>query len=312
MAGFEGGEILDHGAAPTSRARATGLITTVVIACGVALAAIAAGLTWWTGRPPTSDALEILGITVLGPSAVTVAAEPPIGGLATPAGAALPGISLRLSVGGDPRDAATVTASATDAIVYVEDRPEVTIAPGDFADIDVTVAPVDCALAREGANLDEAGYRWRSAADAELLTTADGAVVPLSPVARTSFGAALWSACDGAGDAPRITVTAARRGGEEPLETISLFADVDATGDRFVVTPLDGPGLRGLGSADRRNGTGIPLLWLVSPRTGNDDDTSLAYTQVFVVRGSTAYPWIIGIPLTDDLPAMTPLTRSIR
>ena len=90
MAGFNQGEVLDSGRAPSSRQRATGLIVTAVIAGGIALAAIAAGLTWWTSRPPTSDALEITAITVVGPTAVTVVAAPPIGGLATPAGAALP------------------------------------------------------------------------------------------------------------------------------------------------------------------------------------------------------------------------------
>ena len=78
------------------------------------------------------------------------------------------------------------------------------------------------------------------------------------------------------------------------------------------MTPLDGPGLRGLGSADRRTGEGIPLLWLVSPRAEHNDAVPKAYTQVFVVRGGTAYPWIIAIPVTDDLPEMTPLTSSIR
>ena len=133
-----------------------------------------------------------------------------------------------------------------------------------------------------------------------------------TPEARTAFEGALLQACEGAGSAPEITVTAARRGGEPPLETIGLFVDIEASGDRFVVTPLDGPGLRGLGSADRRTGEGIPLLWLVSPRTEHHDDVPKAYTQVFVVRGGTAYPWIVSIPLTDDLPEMTPLTTSIR
>jgi len=70
--------------------------------------------------------------------------------------------------------------------------------------------------------------------------------------------------------------------------------------------------LRGLGAADRRSGQGIPLLWLVSPRAEHNDDVPTAYTQVFVVRGGTAYPWILGTPITDDLPTMTPLTTSIR
>lgn len=312
MERYEGAEVLDFGPEPSSRARATGVIASAVIAGGLAIAAAAAGLTWWAGRPPTSDALEITAITVTGTSPVTVVAEPPVGALSTPAGAALPGVSLRLSVGGDPRDSVEVAASAADALVYVEERPAVTIAPGSFTDIDITVAPVDCALAREGTDLDEAGYRWRRAFGIELLTTTEGAAVPLSSEARGAFEGALVQACAGAGSAPEVTVTAARRGGEPPLETIGLYVDIAASGDRFVVTPLDGPGLRGLGSADRRSGEGIPLLWLVSPRAEHNDDVPKAYAQVFVVRGGTAYPWIASIPITDDMPEMTPLTTSIR
>jgi hypothetical protein len=221
-------------------------------------------------------------------------------------------VTLRLTVGGDPRDPVEVMTSATDSIVYIEDGPDVTIAPGAFAEIDVTVAPVDCAVAREGTDLNEAGYRWRRAFGVELLATTDGVVVPLSPEASASFADALLRVCEAAGPAPAMTVTAARQGGEPPLETIGLFVDLEAEGDRFVVTPLDGPGLRGLGSADRRKSDGIPLLWLVSPRAEHNDDVPTAYAQVFVVRGATAYPWIVGIPLTDDLPEMTPLTKSIR
>lgn len=312
MERFEGEDILDFGSAPSARARTGGVIATVVVGVGLAIAAVAAGLTWWSGRPPTSESLGITAITVTGSSPVTVVAEPPIGALATPAGATLPGVTLQLRVGGAPQDSVEVTTSATDSIVYVEELPAVTIGPGAFADIDVTVAPVDCALARAGTDLDEAGYRWRRAFGIELLTATDGTVVPLSPDARASFEDALLQACASAGPAPRITVNGARRGGEPPLETIGLYVDVEASGERFVVTPLDGPGLRGLGSADRRTGTGIPLLWLVSPRAEHNDDVPKAYTQVFVIRGGTAYPWIVAIPLTDDLPEMTPLTTSIR
>ncbi len=312
MERLEGGDVLDVGPAPSSRARASGMIVTSIIGIGLVIAAIAAGLTWWTGRPPTSDALGITALTVTGTSPVTVVAQPPIGALSTPAGATLPGVTLRVRVGGDPQDSVEVIASPTESTVYVEQLPIETIAPGAFADIDVTVAPVDCALAREGTNLDEAGYRWRRPFGIELLTTTEGTVVPLSTEARAAFEGALAQSCEGAGPAPEVTVTAARRGGEPPLETIGLFVDIEASGDRFVVTPLDGPGLRGLGSADRRSGEGIPLLWLVSPRTEHNDDVPKAYTQVFVVRGATAYPWIIAIPLTDDLPEMTPLTTAIR
>lgn len=305
-------EMLDHGREPSIRGRSLGAVIAAILAGGLAIAAVAAGVTWWAGRPPTSDRLEIVDAVVMDRTPVTVVAEPPIGALATPAGATLPGITVRLTVGGDPAESVEVATSPTDSIVYIQERSPVALTPGEFADIEITIAPVDCALARDGTDLDEAGYRWRRAFGVELLTTADGAVVPLSDSALASFRSALDQACAAAGPAPELTVTGARRGGEPPLETIGLVVDVDTSAERFVVTPLDGPGLRGLGSADRRKGAGIPLLWLVSPRAEHNDDVPTAYSQVFVVRDGTAYPWIIGIPITDDLPVMTPLTTSIR
>lgn len=306
------GEVLDHGRPEDSRSRALGTIVTAVIAGGLALAAVAAGVTWWAGRPPRSERLEIVGATLLAESPVTVVSEPPVGALATPAGATLPGITMRLAVGGDPGDSVEVAPSTTDAIIYVADQPATTLAPGEFADIDVTIAPVDCALAREGTDLDEAGYRWRRPFGIEILTTTAGTAVPVTDAAQASLREALARTCEDAGPAPTLRVTAARRGGDPPLETVGLLVDVEAQADRYVLTPLDGPGLRGLGAADRRDGAGIPLLWLVSPRAEHNDDVSTAYTQVFLVRGGTAYPWIVGTPITDDLPEMTPLTTSIR
>jgi hypothetical protein len=307
------GEVLDHGHAREPRRRAWGTVVTAVLAAGLALAAVIAGVTWWAGRPPTSERLEIVNATLLAEAPVTVMAQPPVGALATPAGAALPGVTMRLTVGGEPGDSVDITTSPTDSIVYVKAQPAITIAPGAYAEIDVTVAPVDCALAREGTDLDEAGYRWRRPFGVEIITTSTGAPVPMTEEAQASLREALAQACDQAGPAPTFTVTAARRGGEPPLETVGIVVDVEGPpADRFVLTPLDGPGLRGLGAADRRSGERIPLLWLVSPRAEHNDDVSTAYTQVFVIRGGTAYPWIIGTPLTEDLPDMTPLTTSIR
>jgi hypothetical protein len=305
-------DVLDHGRDRGSRGRTAQIAATAVVAAGLVGAAVVASVTWWGSRPPTSDRLEIVTASVVAQARVTVVAQPPVGALATPAGAALPGMTLRLTVGGEPGDSVEVEASRMDALVYVEDLPPVSLPPGGFADIDVTIAPVDCALAREGTNVDEAGYRWRRPFGVELLATTSGTTVPMSEGAQATLRQALTEACAEAGTAPQLQVTAARRGGERPLETIGLVVDVSTDADRFVLTPLDGPGLRGLGAADRRSGEGIPLLWLVSPRAEHNDDVSTAYTQVFIVRDGTAYPWIIGTPITDDLPEMTPLTTSIR
>lgn len=306
------GDVLDQGRERGSRGRTAQIAATAVIAAGLVGAAVVASVTWWASRPPTSDRLEIADASVVGQSRVTIVAEAPIGALATPAGAALPGITLRLTVGGDPGDSVEVEASRMDALVYVEDRESVVLPPGGFADFDVTIAPVDCALAQQGTDPDEAGYLWRRPFGIEILATTSGTTVPMSEDAQATLRQALTEACAEAGTAPQLEITAARRGGERPLETIGLVVDVSTEADRFVLTPLDGPGLRGLGAADRRSGEGIPLLWLVSPQAEQNDDVSTAYTQVFIVRDGTAYPWIIGTPITDDLPEMTPLTTSIR
>lgn len=305
------GEILDHGRDREPKRPLVGIVTTAV-ATGLVCAALAAGLTWWSGRPPTSDRLEIVDAEVVAQTPVTVIAEPPVGALATPAGASLPGATLRLTVGGAPEDSVDVIASPTNSLVYVEAAAATTIAPGEYAELDVTVAPVDCGLAREGTDLDEAGYRWRRPFGVEVLATTAGEAVPLSDSAQAALRDALALSCADAGTKPTLTVTAARQGGEPPLETIGLVVDVEADADRYVLTPLDGPGLRGLGAADRRSADGIPLLWLVSPRAEYDDDVTTAYTQVFIVRDRTAYPWTVETVITDDLPVMTPLTTSIR
>lgn len=302
-------EVLDHGRERPARPWARAAI--IAVAAALAIAAIAAGVISWSSRPPTSAELSVIGIDIVGPQAVTVYGEPPVGALTTPSGTTLPGVELRARVGGDPERATEVLASRSASLAYVEETAPTTIAPGGFVDLDLTMAPVDCTVVREDTDLDEAGYRWRRPFGIELIATTDGVAVPLSDAARGTFVEALARACRDAGEPPELTVVSARRGGESPLETIGLVVDAEASADRLVLTPLDGPGLRGLGSADRDSGERIPLLWLVSPRAEHNDEVPTAYTQVFVVRGGTAYPWIVGIPITDDLPApLTPL-RSV-
>jgi hypothetical protein len=294
-----GPEVLDHGRERGTR-RWTGPLGLIV---ALALVAVAGGaaITAWLNRPPTSPALEVTRLEITGDRPVTVVAEPPVGALSAPAGTALPGVTVRVSLGGDPRRAVEVVASTTEALAYVEAIEPVAVPAGAFTEIDLTIAPVDCAAARTATDLDEAGYRWRRPFGIDILSTTDGAPVALSTQARADFAAALGRACMDAGDPPRIRVIDGGRGSAPNLESIGLTVDVDAQADRIVVTPLDGPGLRGLGSTDRRTGADIPLLWLVSIFAEHNDDIPLAYTQVYVVRGATAYPWVVAIPITADM-----------
>ena len=285
----------------------------IAAAIALALSLIAGGATFWAQRAPTSSALGITAFTIVGPRAITVTAMPPLGALATPAGAALPGVILTARVGGYPTRAVTITAATVDAddpastTPYIAPISPVTIPAGGFADIDVAIAPVDCTPWISPANPGEAVDVTRQGVEFTVLRTEDGGPVPPTPVASATITTALAQLCGDAGARPDIAVVAARLGGEPPLETISLLVDMRADADRLVLTPLDSPGLRGLGSTDRRDGQRIPLLWLLTQTPGVARAME-ATLQVFVIRGGTAYPWIVTIPLTDSYPPMVPLT----
>jgi hypothetical protein len=270
----------------------------IAAAIALALSLIAVGATFWAQRAPTSSALGITAFTIVGPRAITVTAMPPLGALATPAGAALPGVILTARVGGDPTQAVTITAATVDAddpastTPYIAPISPVTIPAGGFADIDVAIAPVDCTPWISPANPGEAVDVTRQGVEFTVLRTEDGGPVPPTPVASATITTALAQLCGDAGARPDIAVVAARLGGEPPLETISLLVDM---------------GLRDLGSADRRDGQRIPLLWLLTEAPGVARAME-ATLQVFVIRGGTAYPWIVTIPLNDEFPPMLPLT----
>jgi hypothetical protein len=294
MSGPGVGEILDHGPERESPAwlRVGTIAAAVALVCIVAVVAVNA----WLARDPTSGELSIVDVTVMGESPVTVVSEPPLGALTTPSGTHLPGLDLRLRVGGDPAAAVEVIDDTTDSIAHVTSMPPTVIPAGGYVDIDTTVAPSDCgAIGRIEGGLD-------------LLTTSEGMPVPMSGTAQQALAEALDGVCRLAGDAPVLTVTSARYGRPPALDSIRLTVDVAAQADRLVLTPLDTPGLRGLGSADRRRGDDIPLLWLLTaPRDkGQGSQAPVAEIQVYVVRDGTAYPWIAKVALTDDLPPWVP------
>lgn len=311
MAAPQPHEILDVGADHGMSQWMKPLSITVAIALPLGLIAVGAAL--WAQRADTSSALSIDALTILGPRPITVTALPPLGALATPAGASLPGVAMTARVGGDPTQTVTVTASAVDTAgpaattIYTAPISPVTIPPGGFADIEVVIAPVDCTRWSGPTELGEDSDLDRQYLDFSVLSTADDITVSTTPAAKATIAAALRQTCADAGARPDVAVTAARAGGEPPLETISLLVDVGADADRLVLTPLDSPGLRGLGSTDRRDGQRIPLLWLLTeaPGVARAQVTTL---QVFAIRDGTAYPWIITIPLTDSYPPMVPLT----
>ena len=74
---------------------------------------------------------------------------------------------------------------------------------------------------------------------------------------------------------------------------------VDVATLDLVVTPLDDDRHRGLGSASRRGPGTVEVVWAREPeRAATDAPQRSARVQVFVVRGATALPHLLDVPLS--------------
>ena len=222
-----------------------------------------------------------------------------------PSEATLPGARLMLTVEADPRRSIEVVTSPSGGALSIQPVEPVVIDAGTPTELAVVIAPLDCAVT--DTSLDEAGYRWRRATGVQLLEELGGPVLPLSDSARAQIAEVLSRLCAAAPEAPRLTMVDAMIDGPWRDQVLDITAEVEATADRVLLHPLDGPGLRGIGSFQRPGSPSVTLMWAVAPLGEDSDGVLDALVRVIAVKDGIAYPWIARISPPSPLSELTPL-----
>jgi len=219
-----------------------------------------------------------------------------------PAGTTLPGAVVDVTVEPDPERAMTVRPAESSGALHIEPGPEVEVTRTAPSTVRVVLAPADCSAPRTPTGLDEAGYRWREAAGVRLLVQAEGTPLPLSDSARDSLALLLGDLCAPAGEPPRLATVDARLDGPFREQTLEITAHLDASGaagspgpDAVTINPLDGPGLRGIGSFTRTTSEDITLMWSVAPLGEITDGELTPSVQVVTIVDGTSYPWVLQV-----------------
>lgn len=288
-------EVLDQGGRPPSRHRRWWVAGAVVVAAIVAALGVRA-----LANGDTPPGLRIASIEVVEPRAVNPNAQRSgwAGAPGIPADAVLPGAEVDIAIDPDPTGSTTVTPAESSGALHIEPGTSVDIPPGTPANARVVLSPADCGAPRTPTGLDEAGYRWRAADGVRLLVDTDGKALPLSAAARDDLARILADLCAPAGDAPRISTVRATLDGPPREQTLEVTVRLDPGAippDQVTINPLDGPGLRGIGSFSRQTSEDITLMWTVASLGEGTDGQLIPTVQVVTVIDGTAYPWVLRI-----------------
>lgn len=288
-------EVLDQGGRPPSRHRRWWIAGAVAVAAVVGALAIRALA---VGDAPAE--LRIASITVVEPRAVSPNAQRSgwAGAPGIPADAVLPGAVVDIAIDPDPIRRTTVRPAESAGALHIEPGTPVEIPAGTPGTVRVVLSPADCGAPRSPTGLDEAGYRWREAAGVRLIVDTEGTALPLSEAARHSLAQLLADQCAPAGESPRITTVDAQLDGPPREQTLEVTVQLDTGAtplDKVTINPLDGPGLRGIGSFARQTSDDITLMWTVAPLGELTDGQLIPTAQVVTVIDGTAYPWLLRI-----------------
>lgn len=248
----------------------------------------------------TPPGLRIASITVTEPRAVSPNAQRSgwAGAPGIPSNAVLPGAVVDVAIDPDPTVPTTVLPAESSGALHIEPGATVNIPQGTPATARVVLSPADCGAPRTPTGLDEAGYRWRAADGVRLIVDTDGKALPLSAAARDDLARILADLCAPAGEAPRITTVRAQLDGPPREQTLEVTVRLDSGAvppDQVTINPLDGPGLRGIGSFARQTSEDITLMWTVAPLGEGTDGQLIPTVQVVTVIDGTAYPWVLRI-----------------
>lgn len=309
MSGVSEFEVLEHGAPQRRGTRRIWIAIVILAVALIAAAAIRAIVTAESGAGEFGiESVELVAVTTVDPNARGSGWPIKVG---MPADADLPGAQILARVSGDPRQDVEVRSATSGGALSLEPIAPVVIPAGQSAEVPMTIAPLDCGVT--DATLDEAGYRWRRATGVQVLESTEGTVVPVSEGARDELARILSDLCAPAGAAPQLTMLDARLDGpwrEQVLDiTVTLVdtADGAVEPERVLLHPLDGPGLRGIGTFSRPDTPPITLMWSVAPLAEDTDGVLDALVRAIAVVDGKAYPWIIRIVPPAALRSATPL-----
>jgi len=292
-------EVLEQGADSPRRGGRLAVLAIAIVGA-VVLAGIAVTFLVRDSSPEVLEvaSIERTNVTRIEPNAADSSWE---GKLGMPEGATLPGAVVRVVVSGDPRRATQVQSAASSGALHIEGRAEAEVPAGGSVELSLVIAPADCAATLTPEGLDEAGYRWRRPAGVQVVEDQNGTALRLSRDARASLETIMRDLCSPAGAPPTLTFVDARLDGIYRQQVLDITARVDSDADRTLTHPLDGPGLRGIGSFERPGDPIVALMWRVSTLSEQSDGVLDAYVRVITVKGDTAYPWIVRIVPPVDL-----------
>lgn len=283
-----------------------------IIGVGVLLA-LGVGLFGWRALVDEASAPRELSVVAVSVAEIT-SIDPNAAGsgwpikVGMPADGRIPAATLTVTINGDARrDVEIVPASSGGALSIEPTKPRV-IAAGTTTDIAVTIAPLDCAV--NSTTLDEAGYRWRRAAGVNLVDEIAGATLPLTETAREQLADILLGLCSAAPQPPTISMLDARLDGPWRQQVLDITVALGPSTGPVLLHPLDGPGLRGIGTFARPDDTDVTLMWAVAPLSEDTDGVLDALVRIITVSDGLAYPWIVRISPPADL-AVTPRSATL-
>lgn len=280
---------------PTERRPSRARVLAIGVgACLMAIAVSVGAVQWWQAESARSDRLEIVGIEVLTGTPRT-RIPPPGQVVGSPADGwpsewsralTLPAVALRVTVNGDPQRSRIVedVADSSGALVTRIDKGPASVPAGQSATVDLVVASQDCGRA------------------GGPILVSDGDPLPLNGQSRALLEEALARVCATGGPRPALQLASVRTDAflRDRAVVGTIRADPDVEARVLVLVPLDGPGLRGVGSAaldPGRSGEMPTVRWLIS---AGQPAEQTARVRAYRIVGSTAYAWMLDLDVPDQ------------
>lgn len=256
-----------------------------LVAAVIGIAVLIGGMQWWRAESARPDALEIAGITSLGPFGIS-GSDLPDG---WPRDLVVDAMRLTLDITGDPQRSTRVDPSGDTGSYVAIGAGESVIPAGERATVDVVVIPGDCGSV-DAPNI------------AGPLIDSQGVNVPLSAESARILRSAVISLCTSGAPAPAISPRSARVDVFFRDRTLVMRVRIAASADRVILQPGDSMGFRGLGEQQatiEENLASARLRWLISPSDVVGIDSPTVRVRAFAVSAGRAHPWTLDLRVPE-------------